>query len=516
MQTMARTAAAGPALATVLLCAAPLLAQPRLTMDWDAMAEQLVTQLAPAPGEKILLVARPGQFDELIPPLRYALMRAGAIDLGVIDVIEEPYPTGWDGELLARNNAAARALYREMLRDFDGAIMLPGARPDHAVYAALQDLLHEGIGPHHPLPLDPERQRVPRSPGTAAAGVRAVIDATYQRALLETDYAGLAAAQQTLSSPRCAWTEVRGHLAARHRHPLPHRRTGRCTSATANAAKETDRPGGDPDRPRNRAAVGRHPGRARRGERQRRHRPFRRRSGTAAPSPGLAVRIENGPRRRRDGPSPAREAAEGGAGRRAGGRRARSASFALGFNPLLAVPERKPLDRVLTATARGIVGASRWETTPSWGGTVPPAATSRWNFFTDTTVDGGRRGSGCATGSSCADPARPVIPSRATGDWSRACRKHPPFPRRQALRIPGRRDGSRRRSPRARGCSIRFVPPQEDGGPWRPQLLHRGRVRHRRDAGRADHPRDRHAGRAGGQCAPVHRLDRRPRRRGPR
>ncbi len=114
-------------------------AQSRLTMQWEAMAERLVAQLAPEPGERILLVARPGQFDELIPPLRYALLRAGAVDLGVIDVIEEPYPEDWDADLLAEGTAAARAVYREMLRDFDGAIMLPGARPDHAVYAALQD-----------------------------------------------------------------------------------------------------------------------------------------------------------------------------------------------------------------------------------------------------------------------------------------------------------------------------------------------------------------------------------------
>ena len=56
-------------------------AQPRLTMQWEAMAERLVTQLAPEPGERIVLVARPGQFDALIPPLRYALLRAGAVAL---------------------------------------------------------------------------------------------------------------------------------------------------------------------------------------------------------------------------------------------------------------------------------------------------------------------------------------------------------------------------------------------------------------------------------------------------
>lgn len=57
MQITARTAAV--IVVASLLSAAPLLAQPRLTMDWEAMAEQLVTQLAPEPGEKIVLVARP-------------------------------------------------------------------------------------------------------------------------------------------------------------------------------------------------------------------------------------------------------------------------------------------------------------------------------------------------------------------------------------------------------------------------------------------------------------------------
>ena len=180
-------------LAAALLSAVPVLAQPRLTMDWGALAERLVAQLAPAPGERILLVARPGQFEELIPPLRYALMRAGAVDLGVVDVIAEPYPVDWDGALLASGRDVARAVYRDMLRGVDGAIMLPGARPDHAVYAALQDLLRAGRGrtihfhwTHNgsafPLPGQP-------LPGQAA------IDAVYQRAVLETDYAGLTAVQ---------------------------------------------------------------------------------------------------------------------------------------------------------------------------------------------------------------------------------------------------------------------------------------------------------------------------------
>ena len=65
---------------------APTAAQPRLTMEWQAMAERLVAQLDPQPGERILLLSRPGNFDEILPHLRYALMEVGAVDLGVVDV----------------------------------------------------------------------------------------------------------------------------------------------------------------------------------------------------------------------------------------------------------------------------------------------------------------------------------------------------------------------------------------------------------------------------------------------
>ena len=219
MRLVARIIAAAGLLLAFAAGTAP--AQPRLTMQWEAMAERLVTQLAPEPGERILLVARPGQFDALIPPLRYALLRAGAVDLGVIDVIEEPYPDGWDGDLLAQGTAAARAVYREMLRDFDGAIMLPGARPDHAVYAALQDLLHEGIGRTIHFHWTQNGQRVPPA-GAAhavAGGHRRRLPA---RAARDRLFAALADGPASLRG-RDAGCRGAGHVAAGHRHPVPHR-----------------------------------------------------------------------------------------------------------------------------------------------------------------------------------------------------------------------------------------------------------------------------------------------------
>ena len=374
MQITARTAAV--IVVASLLSAAPLLAQPRLTMDWEAMAEQLVTQLAPEPGEKIVLVARPGQFDALIPPLRYALMRAGAIDLGVIDVIEEPYPTGWDADLLARNNDAARALYREMLRDFDGGIMLPGARPDHAVYAALQDLLHEGIGRTIHFHWTQNGSAFPL-PGQPLPG-QAVIDATYQRALLETDYAGLNAAQQRfVDAMRGAEVRVTSPLGTDIRFRIGDRPVN---FGDGNAAKartdqgvilidrEIELPSGAVrvaplEESVNGVIV------------------FPPSQWDGRPVSGLAVRIENG---RVAGMSAesgldAAEAELAGVPEQARAFR----EFALGFNPLLALPERNPWIPYYGYGA-GIVRLSLGDNS-ELGGTVTGGYV-RWNFFTDTTV----------------------------------------------------------------------------------------------------------------------------------
>ena len=177
-----------------LICVAPAVAQPRLTMDWPAMAARLVTQLDPTPGERILLLARPGNFDDILPHLRYALMEAGAVDLGVVDVLEEPFPEAWDAEVLRRGYAAARAAYKEMFRDVDGAIMMPGARAGQPAYSALQDWLNEDVGRTIHFHWTQNGSAFP-IPGQPLPGQTA-IDAYYQRALLETDYEALAAKQR--------------------------------------------------------------------------------------------------------------------------------------------------------------------------------------------------------------------------------------------------------------------------------------------------------------------------------
>jgi hypothetical protein len=178
----------------VLLMSTTLVAQTPATpaVDWDAIADRIVTQMGLKPGERVLLVADPAEFPELRPRLRERVRRAGAVDLGCWEVLR---PARGSAELAAAGQKSREAM-RGLLRNVDLAVMLPGASPDDAEYAAMQDLLNEGHGrtihfhwrgggapsaveiPGHPLPADSE------------------IDAFYQKALLGTDYAALGESQR--------------------------------------------------------------------------------------------------------------------------------------------------------------------------------------------------------------------------------------------------------------------------------------------------------------------------------
>src|SRR2546428_7584959 len=75
--------------AIFLVLVTTMSAQPRLTLDYPAMAKRIVAQLALKPGERVLSIAHPGTFADVIPPIRYEVMRAGGVDLGALDVLAE-------------------------------------------------------------------------------------------------------------------------------------------------------------------------------------------------------------------------------------------------------------------------------------------------------------------------------------------------------------------------------------------------------------------------------------------
>jgi hypothetical protein len=177
-------------------------ALPQRTMQWQALAARIVAQLQLQPGERVISVAQPGVFEELVPQLRYEVMKAGGVDLGVIDVLDDPYPAEWNAELLGKGLVAATAAYTRMLEDIDAAIMLPGANPVHPAYAAMQRLLVSKGGPRRTIHFHWTDAYSSSGNEFGLTGISVlpgfppppmqVVDRVYQRAVLDTDLAALA------------------------------------------------------------------------------------------------------------------------------------------------------------------------------------------------------------------------------------------------------------------------------------------------------------------------------------
>ncbi|HEX9885750.1 MAG TPA: aminopeptidase [Longimicrobiales bacterium] len=189
----AALAAAG----ALLLLASHLQAQTsaRAELDWSALADRMVRSLALTPGERVLLVGHPGFAPELVRPLRLAVARAGGVDMGHLEVLSHPWPGGTDGAALARSAEAARETFRDMYDGrVDATIFLPGATSDHPAYRAIQDLLNAGRGRviHFHWEANGSVVTIPGQPVPPAYEV----DLAYQRAVLETDYRDLAARQR--------------------------------------------------------------------------------------------------------------------------------------------------------------------------------------------------------------------------------------------------------------------------------------------------------------------------------
>jgi hypothetical protein len=351
-------------------------AQAQFSFDWPAIASRLVTQLAPRPGERILIVAHPGMFESLIPHLRYAIARAGATDVGVVDVLAEPLPEGWDLDALRHGNVRAREAYRAMFAGVDASIMMPGATPAHPAYAALQDLLREGRGRtihFHWV----ENGSAYALPGQPLPG-RAAIDAVYQRALLETDYAALSRVLDQFERAlrtgdvrvtSAAGTDLRFRVGSR---PV-NRQDGDASAARAGRAqvlidREIELPAGAsrvaPLEDTVEGTIAFPPS-----------------QWSGRPVEGLRLHFARGQVERIEAAS-GREAVEremqaaGEAGRR-------FREFALGFNPLLTVPGQSPWIPYYGYGA-GVVRLSLGDNS-ELGGAVGGGYV-RWNFFTDLTV----------------------------------------------------------------------------------------------------------------------------------
>jgi leucyl aminopeptidase (aminopeptidase T) len=368
-------------LISVGAAAAVLSAQPRLTLDYPAMARVIVERLSLRAGERVLLVAHPGTFAEMIPHLRYEVMRAGGVDLGVVDVLQEPVPASFEPAVLQKGARESRALYKAMFRDVDAAIMMPGANTSHPAYLAMQDWLKDDLadrrgrrtvhfhwleaGSAYPIagqPLPP----------------RFAIDALYQRALIDTNYQALAESQRRfaaalrtgevhITSP--SGTDLRFRAGDR---PVNFQDGDASRSRTAAGVtlidKEIELPSGAirvaPIEESVEGVIAFPPS-----------------QWDGRPVEGLKLRFARG-RVVAITATSGQEAVE--AEMQVAGTAGRAfREFALGFNPLLAVPEREPWIPYYGYGA-GVVRLSLGDNS-ELGGAVTGGYV-RWNFFTDLTV----------------------------------------------------------------------------------------------------------------------------------
>ena len=169
-------------------------ASARAELDSDALAAKITETLSLQPGERVLLVGHPGFARGLIRPLRTAVAQAGGVDMGFIEVLSQPWPPGQGAEAYARSAREARTTFREMFNGrIDATVFLPGATTDHPAYQAIQDLLNAGQGRaiHFHWAANGSVLTIPGHPVPPAFAV----DQMYERAVLDTDYQAIGAAQ---------------------------------------------------------------------------------------------------------------------------------------------------------------------------------------------------------------------------------------------------------------------------------------------------------------------------------
>ena len=162
--------------------------------DWPAIADKLMERMDVQSGERVMMVAKSGDFDPLISLLREKLLAVGAEDLGIFSV-ENNGPDSWKSEFVNGSDGMTREELSRYFEQIDLGIMMPGAVPTDLPYAAMQDVLNSNRGRtvhfhwtgaydfnQNPLELTEE------------------INAFYQAALLETDYQALKTAQQNFEA----------------------------------------------------------------------------------------------------------------------------------------------------------------------------------------------------------------------------------------------------------------------------------------------------------------------------
>ncbi|MEQ9424981.1 MAG: aminopeptidase [Cyclobacteriaceae bacterium] len=163
-------------------------------INFPAIAELLIERMALQPKETVLLVAEPGKFDPLVEELASKISINKSVYLGTISITDNQ-PDSWSTEFTKSASGISDKELKEHLKSADLGVMLPGATPSDLAYKLMQDNLNEGMGRtihfHWAGAYNLNGAELPITEG---------IDKFYEEVLLNTDYDALAETQMAFDS----------------------------------------------------------------------------------------------------------------------------------------------------------------------------------------------------------------------------------------------------------------------------------------------------------------------------
>ena len=170
---------------------------------WSPIVDRIVDRLELESGERVFAVGKPGLHDVLPGLFEQAVEKSGGTWLGTLSA-EGPYGTDGEPGFIESAHDATREDLLTLLGDIPVGVMLPGAIPDHAPYGVMQDLLWEGrerfrtVHFHWGGAYTIEDRTWPISSTAGAVPTGGDQEAiAYRRAILELDFDGLKASQES-------------------------------------------------------------------------------------------------------------------------------------------------------------------------------------------------------------------------------------------------------------------------------------------------------------------------------
>lgn len=172
--------------------------------NWEAIADKLLERSDLVKEEKVVLIAKPGEFDPLIELLAEKINKTGAIYLGTFSVNSSVKPVKWETDFIRKAKGKTKKDLTDYLMQVDLGIMMPGASPSDVEYASMQDVLRRDKG---------RTIHFHWSGAYNLSGETIEIDNIkneyYQKVFLETDYIKLGKIQRSFEDDiRNKWIKI--------------------------------------------------------------------------------------------------------------------------------------------------------------------------------------------------------------------------------------------------------------------------------------------------------------------